>query len=229
MIGKLLRLVVTLVGYVSTATVIAVAVGLAYLWQTDRLNDEKVFRMTAVFYDVDLDRIAEAQRKPTQEAPPEEPSLTELFRHQQVLDRNYEFKMLALQRNRQEYDFQRQRLKETIDRRDRMAQDFLNQVRQQREQATLENVSTVVAHLEQLRAPQAKELLRMTIDEDMDDAILLMSRMADSKLRKILNEFQTPEELKELHDIHRRILETGAEVSELEQALNELGAGGAAN
>jgi len=56
----------------------------------------------------------------------------------------------------------------------------------------------------------------------MDDAILLMSKMSESKLKSILKTFQTPQELSKLHDIHRRIMSGGPEAANLKKAINEL-------
>ena len=39
-----MRFLLALIGYLSTATVIAAAVGLGYVWQSEQLNDEKMLR-----------------------------------------------------------------------------------------------------------------------------------------------------------------------------------------
>src|SRR5262245_11860504 len=101
---KLLHLLFALIGYVSTATIITSALGIFYLWHTDRLNDEKMFRIVALLHDVDLQQLAAAQHKTTAEVPPEETSLIGVMHQQQVLDRNFEIKKLALERGRMEYD-----------------------------------------------------------------------------------------------------------------------------
>jgi hypothetical protein len=56
----------------------------------------------------------------------------------------------------------------------------------------------------------------------MDDAILLMSKMSEAKLGRILKTFQTDEELNKLHEIHQRIIAGGSTTSELQRALDEL-------
>ena len=114
--SKLLHILFGLIGYVCTATVITAVLGIVYLWHTDRMNDEKMFRMVALLHDVDLQQIAAKQQKTTEEVPAEEPSLANVSRHQQVLDRNFEVKLLALQRGRQDYDYSMQQLKEQIKR-----------------------------------------------------------------------------------------------------------------
>jgi len=223
--AKILDIMLALVAYVCVATMITLALGLGYLWQTDRLNDEKVFRIVALLHDVDMNQIAESQQKATDQAPAEEPSLNEVMHHQQVQDRNFEVKLLALQRGRQEYDHSLQLLKEKTDRYDRLAQDWQSKLKQQEELTTQQNVTTVVGQLEQLKPNVGKDsLVRWIHQGRMDDAILLMSKMSETKLAKILKSFETPEELDELHRIHQRIIGGGANTSKLEKALGELNA-----
>jgi hypothetical protein len=223
MIGKLAGALFVLIGYVSTATVITLLTGLAYLWQSDQLNDQKVFKMMALFHDVDLNQMAEAQRKKADEVPPEEVSLEQALRRQQVMDRNFEVKLLSLRRGRQEFDHRLQQLKELIDRYDRIAQDFQNKLKQQQELTTQENLSTVVRHLESINPAQAKEELLQWLNEGRtDDAILLMTKMSESKLKKILQKFQSDDELTKLYEIHKRIIDRGQKEESLEQAIDEL-------
>jgi hypothetical protein len=212
-----------LIGYVCTATVITAALGVFYLWHTDRLNDEKMFRMVALLHDVDLQQIAAKQKKTAEEVPAEEPSLANVSHQQQVLDRNFEVKLLALQRGRQDYDYSLQQLKELIVRNDRMAQDFQEKLKQHEEQTTQENVAKVVAQLEQVKPATGKELLMRYIAENrMDDAILLMSKMSESKLAKILKTFETDDELDKLHEIHERIVASGGDATQLDKALDKV-------
>lgn len=220
---KAIRILFALVGYLATATVITIALGIGYLWHTDRLNDEKTFRMVALLQDVDLPQIAESLRNTEPEVPPEESSLDEVLQQQHVLDRNFEVKLLALQRGRQEYEHQLQQLKEQTERYDRLAQDWQDKLKQQEQLTTQENVTKVVRDLEQVRPATAKDLLMRWIDEGrMDDVILLMSRMSENKMGKILKTFETAEELDKLHGIHERMLNGGLDNPAIDQALGEL-------
>jgi hypothetical protein len=228
MISKLLHGLFGLIGYICTATVITAVVGILYLLKTDRLNDEKMFRMVALFHDVDLHQLAEVQRKATDQAPPEEVSLDQALRRQQVMDRNFEVKLLQLRRGRQEYDYRLKAINDVIARRDRMAQDWENRLKQQEQLTTQENLATVVGHLELLRPESAKEEFMRWLEEDrMDDVILLMSKMSVKKLGAILQRFQLPEEQTKLYEIHQRILDSNAKASTVKNALEELKALGA--
>ena len=220
---KTIRILFLLIGYVSTATVITIVLGIGYLYYTDRLNDEKSFRMMAILQDVDLQQLSEAQREAEPEVPPEELSLGEVVQHQQVLDRNYEVKLLALRRGRQEYEHQLQQVKEQTERYDRLAQDWEKKLKQQEELSTQENVAKVVSDLEQVQPDTAKNLLMRWLDEGrIDDVILLMGKMSTNKMGKILKTFESDEELDKLHSIHQRMINGQMDQSGVDQALGEL-------
>ncbi|MGD9632093.1 MAG: hypothetical protein AB7U97_02215, partial [Pirellulales bacterium] len=120
----MLRFLFGLIGYVATATVITLALGLGYLWHSERISDDKLFRIVALVQGVDLDQIAAEQAGAKGDVPPEEPSVDELAGQQQVLDRNYEVKLLSLQRGRQEFDYRLQELRTQTQRFDRLAHDW---------------------------------------------------------------------------------------------------------
>jgi ATP-dependent Lon protease len=222
--GKIIDLLLGLIAYLCVATVITLALIFAYLWHNDQLNGEKVFRIMALLQDVDLQQIsASQQKKPGENVPPEEPSLNQVMHQQQVQDRNFEVKLLALKRGKQDYDTSLHELNEKIDRYDRMVQDIQTRLNKQQEAMTTQNVAKVVGQLEQVKPDVAKDSLMKFIEEDrMDDAILLMSKMSESKLKNILKTFQTPQELSKLHEIHRRIMTGGPEAANLKKAINEL-------
>jgi hypothetical protein len=223
--GKIIDLLFGLIAYVCVATVITLALILGYLWHNHQLTNDKVFRLVAVMQDVDLQQIAAAEKKSPNDVPPAESSLTEVMHHQQVQDRNFEVKQLALQRGKQVYDASYQSLVAKIDRYDRLATDWQNRLKQEQQQSSQQNIGQVVAQLEQVSPEVGKDqLMKFILDKKMDDAIALMNRMSENKLAKILKTFETPDELMKLHEIHERILASGIDSSKLQKALNELDA-----
>jgi hypothetical protein len=219
----MIRFLFSLIGYVATATVITMALGVGYLWKSEKLTDEKMFRMVALLQGVDLQQIADEQKSAESEVPPEEPSLDTVADQQHVLDRNHEVKMLSLQRGRTEFDARMLELKTQSERFDRMASEWENRLKQQGELTTQENITKVITDLEQVKPVTAKDLLMRWIEEDrMQDVILLLGRMSDSKKAKILKSFTTPEELDKLHEIHRLMMDSSESKQQLEQAQDEL-------
>jgi hypothetical protein len=223
--GKIINFLLAIIAYFCVATVITLALILGYLWQTDRLNDEKVFRVFALLHDVDLQQIAQAQKKRSDEVPAEEPSINEVLHQQQVQDRNFEVKLLALQRGKQDYYHRFQELQKETERYDRLARDWQSRLKQENEITNEENVAKVVSQLEQVRPEVGKaELLRWINEGRMDDAIVLMSKMSETKMGKILKTFETDAELDTLHEIHERIIGGNADTEQLQKALDELNA-----
>jgi hypothetical protein len=221
--AKIFNFIGELVAYVCVATVITLALVVGYLRYTEQLTNEKLFRVIALLQDVDLEQIEAEQTKSKEEVPPKEMSLHEVMHQQQVKDRNFELKLLALQSGRQEYDEKLKELREQTARFDRQAQDFQSKLREQERLTTQENVAKVVSQLEQVKPDVGKASLMRWIDEGrMDDAILLMGKMSETKLAKILRTFETPQELDKLHEIHQRILTSGGDSSKIEKALNDL-------
>jgi fructose-specific component phosphotransferase system IIB-like protein len=128
-----------------------------------------------------------------------------------------------LSRGRQEYDHRLQQLKEQTERYDRLARDHLNQLKQEAELTTQENVTQVVTTLEQVKPATAKKLLLQWIDEErMADVITLLGRMSENKKGKILQTFSTDEELAKLHEILNMMIEGTVEKEMLSKALGEL-------
>jgi hypothetical protein len=221
--GRLFGLLFPLLGYLATATVITVALGVGYLWHTERLTDDKMFRVIALLEGVDLQQLADAQKKTDEEVPPEEASMDAVVGRQQILDRNYEVKLLELKRGRQEYDNSYENLKVKIDRYDQLARTWQDKLTQQEQQTSQENLAKVVSDLEQVKPATAKDLLMRWIAEDrMSDVITLLGKMSENKKGKILNSFTTSEELDKLHQIHRLMIENVANKDQLSKALGEL-------
>lgn len=207
---KIINLLFGLIAYVCVATVITLSLGIGYMWHTDKLNDEKAFRLIALLQDVDLQQIGKNHATTTETVPPEEPSLDEMLKYRKIQDRNWEVKLLALQQGRQEYDHRLHELKVRTDRYDRLAQDWQNKLKEQEELTTQENLAKVVTQIEQMKPDKGKALLMLWLEEGrIDDAILLMSKMTDSKLKNILKTFETDQELTQLHQIHKRIIADG--------------------
>jgi len=219
----IIRFLFPLVGYFATATVITLALGLGYLWQTEKLTDERMFRLVALLQGIDLQQLAEAQRASIESVPPEEASVDAVVGQEQVSERNFEVKLLALQRGRLEFDHRLQQLKEQSERYDRLAREWQDRLRQQEVLTTQENVIKVVGDLEQLKPAMAKEQLMRWFEEGRKtDVITLLGRMTENKKKKILQSFATPEEQDKLFEIHQMMVDQAADKEKLSQALGEL-------
>lgn len=222
----MLRLLFVIIGYLCTATVITATLGLGYLLQSGKLSDEKMFRAVALLHDVDLNQLADDQAAQEAEIPPEENSLVETEKKQQVLERNHEIKVLALERGRQEFDYLLRSLEEKTDRMERQALEIQNLVNNRRELSTQQSIDNVVANLQDMPPETAKlDLLKMMDEGREEDVIVLWIELAPKTRKKILAAIEEEDELKQLHEMHRMMLAGYPHVNDLEKAedaLNDL-------
>lgn len=227
-----MRLLLALIGYVSCATVVAAALGVGFLWQTDRLNDEKVFRVVALIHDVDIDGVASESEEDEAEIPSEEPSRVEIKHLREIALRNLEAKENALSSGQDEFKHLRGQLTEARERIDGMARELEDRIRRESELASQESVTSVVRDLRSVKPEVAKSLLLKRLNDAgadpdekakaMSDVIRLMTALPTNTLTNILKRFATPDELKQLHEIHSLLLDGGPQKAVYDGALRQL-------
>ncbi|TWT31218.1 hypothetical protein KOR34_45940 [Posidoniimonas corsicana] len=219
-----MRMLMTLVGYVCTATVVSATLGLAYLYSSNRVDDEKLFRVVALLHDVDIDRIAEETEVATEEIPSEEPSPEEVEWRRQILARNHEVKLEALKRNKLNFDASLNALITEKARFDEIASKLEQQLEEEGELSNKQSVLKVVQNLELMKPDQAKEeLKRILAEEDgVNNVIKLTGSMNTGKLKKILQRFTEEGEQEELHAIIQSMLNGGPQQEVFQDALEEL-------
>ncbi len=228
-----MRFLFALIGYLSVATVIAASLGLAYIWQSERMNDAKMFELVALLYDIDVDKIAaETEEKQEAEIPPEELSLEEIDKQRQIKMLNHEVRMNALKRSQSEFNFMRSQLVQERERFDDMAGKIKDGLEKERDEAAEESINGIIQDLVSVKPDVAKDLLLRFLakptdspeqkQKGMEDVITLMRSMPTDALQGILKKFQTPEDLAQLHEIHSLMLQGGPREQIIKNALKQL-------
>ncbi len=228
-----MRFLFALIGYISVATVIAASLGLAYAWQSERINDAKMFELVALLYDIDIDSIAkETEVKQEEELPPEEMSIEEIGKHRQIMMLNHEVRMNALKRSQSEFNFMRSQLVQERKLFDDMAGKIKDGLEKERDEAAEESINGIVQDLVSVKPDKAKDLLLRFLakptdspelkQKGMEDVITLMRAMPVDSLQGILKKFQTPEDLAQLHEIHSLMLKGGPREQVIKNALKQL-------
>lgn len=220
-----MRMLFALIGYLATATVLSLALGFVYLWNSGRLDDEKTFQIVALLHDVDLDAVgADSDPIDEQPTPPEELSLEQSRVHHQITMRDYEVKEALLSRNRAEFKHWFDEFRDMRDKLDRLAQKLQEQISEEGDALLAEAIEEVVQQLESIDPAIAKNQLRRTLKESggMQTVISLMNAMEPEKLKKILKSFATDEELADLHEIHREMLRGGGQKELFDSYRDEL-------
>ncbi len=229
-----MRFLLALIGYLSTATVITAVVGLGYVWQTDQINDEKMFKIVALFHDVDLESFGNDDDAQLEEevVDEEEPSLKETERLRQLMMLNHDVRIESLKRSQNEFNFMLSQLSKERDRFDEMAKELNQGLEQEKKKASQESVQNVVRDLQSVKPDIAKELLLKFLagpnsspeekQKGLEEVIRLMSAMPVDTLQGILKKFQTPEELAQLHEIHQLMLKGGPREQAITEVLDQL-------
>lgn len=228
-----MRFLLALIGYLSTATVIAAAVGLGYVWQSEQLSDEKMFKIVALFHDVDLDSFDEEETLLEQEVVDEaEPSIRETEQARQLMMLNHDVRIESLKRSQNEFNFMLSQLSKERDRFDEMAKELNQGLEQEKNKASEESVQNVVRDLQSVKPDIAKELLLKFLagpnsnpeqkQKGLEEVIRLMSAMPVDTLQGILKKFQTEEELAQLHEIHQLMLKGGPRERAITEVLDQL-------
>ncbi len=227
-----MRIIFSLIGYTAVATVLTALLGFGYLWQADRLDDEKMFRIVALIHDINLDSVSKETETTDTEIPGEEPSLAEVKRLREIALRDFEAKENSLQRGRREFDHMLRQLTESRNRIDSIARELEERIKRESELTDQESVKSVVRDLSSVKSERAKELLLKILNdggrdiarrkESMGTVIRLMNAMPSKTLTGILKRFQTEAELDQLHEIHNLMLNGGPIKAELDKVLQQI-------
>ncbi len=194
------------------ASFAAQVMGLAYLWTTGKLNEEKLDQMLAVVHGVDLHAL-EAQYGPSQKPiESEQPSFEELVEQRFAKSLDFDLRETAIDKALIELHSLETDLRAQRDRFDARRREFEVRIDQLRQETLDEGLTNVQLKLEAIQPKQAKDLLiKMIADASVendgawDAAVTMLKNMPVEKSRKIIAEFKTADEIEKLHELLRRI------------------------
>ena len=220
----LIRLLLPLIGYVCVATVISAGFGYGYLRKSGRLDDETLFRITALVQGVDLEEIEKAKQAKAPDAPAEEPSFEEQQQQSQAATIHFDAKRKQLADLLAGFDDQLQRLNDETNKYTTLRESVEKYLEELRTQIENEHIAKVREQLEGLNPKtQAKELLVKMIDADRtDEVIMLLGSMKKRNRENILLMFVTDKEIEMLYRIQREMLAGGKALPYIDERLNEL-------
>jgi hypothetical protein len=206
--SALVRWTFPLVAYLCVATVISAALGYGYLRQSGKLNDETLFRITALLHGVDLAKIEKAPASAASEIPPEEASFAEQQQHLQAATLHFDAKQKQLADSLSDFDYQLKRLSEATSRYSQLKRSVEIYLQEQSSKVSDEARNKVRAQLEVMDPKkQAKPLLiRMIKDDQVDEVILLLGAMKARNQEMILKKFDTVDDLDMLYRVQQRML-----------------------
>lgn len=206
--GLLIRMLFPLIGYACVATVISGAIAYGYLVKSGKLDDEKLFRITAILQDVDLEEIEQASHAEEPGTPPEEPSYEQQRRQYQTISLQFDVKEKQLADSLVDFDYQLKRLSGATEQYSRLRAEVEEYLVQQGNLVLSVEMQKVRKQLESLiPKKQAKPILIKYITDDrIDDVIMLLGSMKPRDQEAILRTFDAPEDLEMLYRIQRKML-----------------------
>ncbi|HOM17238.1 MAG TPA: hypothetical protein PK777_00085 [Thermoguttaceae bacterium] len=224
MIGRLIRVLMILVICVCVSTCIAESILLGLAFAKGKLTRQKLIQMLAVYYGIET----KSEQKPAESTPPlqEHVSLEEIAQQRAVHLRNIELREQMLRTLHEQVQSQERQLAEEKRRYEKQREDFETKLLALRKEAESEGAAQTAAILQRLKPAQAKQqILRMLQDNQVDQVVLLLSEMQESKRAKILNEFKTPEETAQLAEVLRRLRQGDPTADLAEQTQKQIPSG----
>ncbi len=213
MMGRFLRIGMVIIICICVGTCITEAILLGWTIAQGKLTRQKLIQMLAIYHGIET----KPEPKPAEPTPPlqEQVSLEQIAQQRAVHLRNIELKEQMIRTLREQVQSQERQLAEEKRRYETQREEFESKLLALRKQAESEGTSQTAAILQRLKPAQAKQqILQMLKDNQLDQVVLLLSEMQESKRAKILNEFKTPEEMDQLAEVLRR-LRQGAAVADL--------------
>ena len=206
--GLLIRMLFPLIGYACVATVISGALAYGYLVKSGKLDDEKIFRITAILQDVDLEEIEQQTHVEEVATPPEEPSYEQQRRQYQTISLQFDVKEKQLADSLVDFDYQLKRLNGATEQYSRLRAEVEDYLVKQGNLVLSEEMQKVRKQLESLiPKKQAKPILIKYITDDrIDDVIMLLGSMKPRDQEAILRTFDSDEDLEMLYRIQRKML-----------------------
>lgn len=206
--GALIRILFPLIGYFCVATVVSGAIAYGYLVKSGKLDDEKIFRITAILQDVDLEEIERESQVEETQTPPEEPSYEQQRRQYQTISLQFDVKEKQLADSLVDFDYQLKRLNVATEQFARLRAEVEEYLVKQGNLALSEEMQKVRKQLESLiPKKQAKPILiKYVADDRIDDVIMLLGSMKPRDQEAILRTFDSDEDLEMLYRIQRKML-----------------------
>ena len=190
----MLRLLVQLFAASCTATVLAVALGVAYLGSTGKLDKQKTFQILAVVHDVDLSGLLAADSNAANRRPAEQLSYESIEKRRAIETRHLEFKMNNLQKDLQEVRMERQLVETDREQLKKLMAGFdlrLQAVEEQARRAGIEQQRQIWTKLKPALAKD--QIMSMVEAGEIKDVVRILSDMSPSTQAKIISEFNKGE------------------------------------
>ena len=191
--------------YFCVATLLAMGIGLGYLWATDKLTSDKAFKILAVIHGVELVD-PEATQKLVEEEAPEEMSYLDMEKLREIRSRDLELKIEAMNKGIEDLRWRRQQLAEEKNRHERIKSSFDTKLAELSGESTRQGYANNRQLWETIPPKLVKQqIMAMVEKNEIDDVVVILADMPNVKKGKIVTEFKAPDEVEVMGEILRKI------------------------
>ena len=223
MIGRLLGVLGTLIGAACVATILSAAILGYYYGQKWQVNRERVARALAVVRGAEPAPQASAAVPAAKEASTEQASYSQFLEARAAKTRDVELREQALRNNLVQIQADRERLTEEKNKVQKLRTEFQDELASLTQGAASAGRDDVRRTLETLKPKQAKELVTQMLEKsEMDEVVLMLSGMTESRRAKILGEFKTATETEQIGEVLRRIRQGNPAAAKVDDAKKHL-------
>lgn len=222
--SAMIRILFSLVGYLSVATVITAVAGYGYLRHSGALDDDRMFQIVSILHGIDLDEIGRETNASQADVPPEEMSYGDQREQIQVETLHLQAKRDGLEKMHTDFDATLQRLIINNKRIQDFQADVETYLEQRKQEALDSGLVAVGGQWQNLTAKkQTKEILKMFIaDGRTDVVILLLNGLPKKKRTDILKTLDTEDDLQMLYKIQKQMLAGHPEKTFIDEKIDEL-------
>lgn len=203
--GKLLGMLMSLLAAVCIATVIAAAILVAYYARSWKVTGERFGQAIAILQGKSPESFL-PPAAPKKENDSEQPAYDQVLAVQGLKTRDLEQRELTLRANMQQFQEELNEIAKERKRVQAVRDDLQAKLEEMSNTATSAGMSTVQETLEKLKPSKAKELIVQRLKNGETDVVAqLLANMSDSKRAKIIAEFKSDEDMKQIGDVLNRI------------------------
>ncbi len=225
MIGRLFQTLSATVLYFCLATVIAEGILVFHFWGKWQMDHTKLVQMIGIAQGVDPLAMHPKAAEGHEQTTNEQPSYEQVLAAQAAKDLNLRLREQSLANSLAALESDQQNLAQSVQQYTQQRQQYETQLEALENEATVAGRDVNLRTLQSLKPKQAKELIVHMLQNNEQDAVVLLLRdMSDSKRAKIIGEFKTPEECAKIDDILRLIRNGAPEAIVANGAAKQLGA-----
>jgi hypothetical protein len=204
-IGKLLGMLTSFLTAVCVATVISAAVLIAFYAQSWKVTSERAGQAMAILQGRSLESLLPPS-PPKKEADSEQPSLDQQLAAQSLKNRDLEQRERIARAYIQQFQEELDKIAAEHKRMQSARDDLQNKLDELKTDAVSAGMETATATITTLKPKQAKDLMKQQLDKGQTELVArMLANMSDGKRAKIIAEFKTTDELKQIGEVLDRI------------------------